>query len=99
VQILASTSPQRQTNPNAGWGGFGGMMDMGGAVALAGPGAPKITNDAVTQAGNVLNSEQLAALQQLQQQQKNAQELRNMMRNANAGAPPPAPAPARKGGG
>jgi len=99
VQILASTSPQH-TNASNGRAATGGMF-MGGmadGMALAGPGSPKISSDAVAQAGTVLNSQQLAALQQLQQQQTDAQKLRDMMRNANrGGAPTPAPAP--KGGG
>jgi hypothetical protein len=106
VQILAANPNPASTLP-AGQGRgavdlagrFGGGGFAGPSIAsVAGPDAPTITSAVVNQAQGVLNSTQLAALQQLQQQQQTANQLEQMRRNALQQAAPNA-GPAGNGGG
>jgi hypothetical protein len=96
VQILAATSPtpaEPNASPGLGQrgdfgGGFGrigalmGGLGGSGAGAVVGPNAAVITPAAVAQAGGVLNPTQLSTLQQLEVQQQNAQQLQQLIRNA-----------------
>src|SRR5258708_19119689 len=95
VQILAQTAPQ---GGNAGGGATAGFVQAfagrGGALAtLTGANTP-ITNEAITQAQTVLATQQISALQSLQQEQQASLQLMQQMRtnfgqrgnNANAPA-------------
>ena len=92
VQILAETSPIKENNGRNG-GGLAMMTTIGGG----GPGGsvffggPTITADAVTRAQGVLSSQQLSALQSLQQDQQASAQLRQQMRdNMQTGKTPSA---------
>jgi hypothetical protein len=87
VQILAETSP---TKDNSGRNGGGAAimtaLGGGGSGGSAFFGGPTITADAVTRAQGVLSSQQLSALQSLQQDQQASAQLRQQMRaNLQAG--------------
>lgn len=98
VQILASNSPTKPNN-NLHFGNPMGTV-FGQTASLVGPGSAKITPTAVSQASGILTPDQLAGLQQLQQQQKNAQELQKMMKNAwRGGSATPAPSSGAPAGG
>jgi len=80
VDILAKTS---ESGGNRRQGGFGGGPGGGGNVT--------VTDAALTAAATVLNSTQLAALTEVQRQQKAQEELRQQLRaarQANTGAAP-----------
>ncbi len=81
VQILAQTTP---ANSNAGRasGAASVFSAMGGGPggAFGGGGTP-ITADAVTQAQGILSTQQLSALQALQQEQQASAQLRQQMRD------------------
>ncbi len=90
VQILAQSAPQG-SNPgsNPGGGGLGRLfagVAGGGAAAVFGGGGAPITNDAITQAQNVLAPQQVAALQSLQQEQQASAQLRQQMRASFGGS-------------
>jgi len=78
VQILAATSP---THDNGGRNGA-----LGSAMVALSPGGgtffggPAITADTITQAQGVLSSQQMSALQGLQQEQQAAAQLRQQMK-------------------
>lgn len=77
VQILAETSPTRDSNASGR-----PIVSLG---AASGPGAvffggPTITADAVNRAQSVLTAQQLSALQSLQQEQQASAQLRQQMR-------------------
>jgi hypothetical protein len=115
VQILAQTAPQGSNAGNAGGGATAGFVQAfagrGGALAtLTGANTP-ITNEAITQAQTVLSTQQVSALQSLQQEQQASLQLMQQMRtnfgqrgnNANApttgpGAAGTATTPARPPG-
>jgi chorismate mutase len=86
VQILAAPTTGAIQNAPPAYG-FGG--GPGGGMGGAGPTAP-ITATAITQAQNVLNPTQLAALQELQRQQAAQQQLHDMMQNDESTTPNPA---------
>ncbi|MFT3870758.1 MAG: hypothetical protein QM715_20085 [Nibricoccus sp.] len=84
VDILAKTSESNGNRRQGGFGGFGG----GGNIT--------VTDAALTAAATVLNPTQLAALAEVQRQQKAQEELRQQLRAArqtNTGAAPSTPAP------
>lgn len=87
VNILAANAPATD-GPRRGMdfgGRFGGGFADGGlpsAGSVVGPNAVLITPQAVDAAQGVLNSTQLAALRQLQQQQQTAMQLDQMRRDA-----------------
>ncbi len=101
VQILAQTAPQGNNADNAGrntGGGAAGFVQAfagrGGALAtLTGANIP-ITNEAITQAQTVLSTQQVSALQSLQQEQQASLQLMQQMRTnfgeRNRSATPPA---------
>lgn len=102
VQILAQTAPQGNNANNAGRNAVGGaaagfvqaFAGRGGALAtLTGANTP-ITNEAITQAQTVLSTQQVSALQSLQQEQQASLQLMQQMRTnfgeRNRGANTPA---------
>jgi hypothetical protein len=110
VQVLAanpapSTSDGQRRFINGAE--FVGRFAAGPSInAVVGPGAVTITPGAVNQAQGVLTPTQLAALQQLQQQQQTANQLEQMRRDAlqkaGANSPPGGEGPnagRRRGGG
>ncbi len=83
-------------------GGGGGLFALaGGDLGLRGSNATApITSGAVTQAQTVLSAPQVAALQQLQQQQQNQTQLARIVADTlgpNGAPPPPRGGPAPKG--
>ncbi len=90
VQILAETTPAREnTGRNGGPGGFAMMTGaMGGANPMFG--GSSISPEAVTKAQAILNTQQIAALQGLQQEQLANAQLRQQMRAGFQNQPPSA---------
>lgn len=77
VQVLASTSTQRNANTNDGGAGGG----RGGFAGFAGgTGATRITKDAIVASQTVLSAPQVDALKQLQQAQQAQQQLQRLIR-------------------
>jgi hypothetical protein len=92
VQILAETS---LTKENSGRNGSGAAMMVALGGSPGGPaaffGGPTITADAITRSQGVLSSQQVSALQTLQQEQQASAQLRQQMRaNFPAGNASPA---------
>lgn len=82
MQIFAAAgAAAAEANPNQR------RFSLGGAAY----GSNAITNDTLTQAQAVLNSTQLAALQQLQQEQQAQAELNRLMRSQRRATPGSAP--------
>lgn len=100
VQLLAQTAPPA-TNNNGG--GLGQLLAGAAGRSGFGGGTP-ITDETVTLAQNVLQPDQLAALQALQQEQAAAAQLRQQVRNGLGGqatgtaAPTATPRPPGPGG-
>lgn len=95
VQILAQTS-NRSTEGGSARANFLSSIGVGGSGAV-------ITDAALTQAQGVLSPDQLAALQQFQQEQLAQQQLMRSLRQGARPAPasatpPPAAAPSSGGG-
>ena len=81
VQLLAQNAPAG--NPGNGGGGLGALLGRGGL----GGGTP-ITNEVVTQAQNILQPDQLAALQELQKEADAAAKARQQIRAGLSGQTP-----------
>lgn len=81
VQILAQTAPAN-TNADRSGGAAGGFAGVGGGHGGAfNGGATPITANAVTQAQGILSTQQVSALQALQQEQQASAQLRQQMRD------------------
>ncbi len=80
VQILAETTPTKENSVRNG--GIGGFAMMAGGMGGPNPmfGGSSITSEAVTKAQDILSTQQMAALQGLQQEQQTSAQLRQQMR-------------------
>ncbi len=79
VQILASNAPAQDGRQSHRVFTSPGTTGLNGVV---GAGSARITSEALTQAATVLNETQLKALKLLQQQQRNARQLQQLMRGS-----------------
>lgn len=78
VTLLAAANPNANASPQTGF--FGGGF-------MPGRGSTTITDAVVTQSQTILNSQQVDALRQLQQEQQAREQIRQQIRNQNrAGA-------------
>lgn len=104
VQILAATSPTPAGSPagrvgvayvNAKGTDGGTFVSVGipPAGGFAGVGDIPITNETISRASGVLSDPQLHALEQIQQQQQAALQLRQQILQNAASSGPPAPSP------
>ncbi|HEY4246822.1 MAG TPA: hypothetical protein VGM64_08200 [Lacunisphaera sp.] len=94
VQILAETTPTKEnTGRNGGAGGFATIAGgMGGPNAMFS--GSSITSEAVARAQGILTTQQMAALQGLQQEQQATAQLRQQMRASFQNQSPVATTPA-----
>lgn len=115
VQILAMNAPARPAAAASTVSDGGGRMspppgrgpDIGGLIGSLGGGdaglrggpTATVTSAAVAQAQSVLTAPQVAALQQIQQQQAAQQQLRTVVNDALNQSAPSSGSPARKKGG
>ena len=99
VNILAANAPAPRQGAGGGGGLFAAVGGGGGPMAgIFGNRAAPITDAAVTQAGAILTTPQVTALQQLQAQQQAQQQIAKILRQANASGSTASAAPATQGG-